>query len=285
MRLAKRFDMFRAILLIVAIQFVGTDARSQRPIGIELYSFRNQFKTDVEGTLRKISEMGFREIEGGSTYGLSIDSFNTLLRKYNLTTVSIGVEYIELQNDPQAVARKAKAMGAEYVVCFWIPHNNNEFTFEDAKNAVTVFNNAGKVLRKEGLSLAYHPHGFEFRAHERGTLFDYMVKNISPRNANFEMDVFWIKHPGQDPVELLKKYKNRFPLMHLKDRKHGTAGNQTGQADDESNVVLGTGDVNIAAVMEQAKKSNVKYYFIEDESSHSMQQVPQSLAFLKSLPR
>ncbi len=68
------------------------------------------------------------------------------------------------------------------------------------------------------------------------------------------MDVFWVKHPGQDPVALLQKYPGRFPLMHLKDRKPGTEGNQKGHADVETNVVLGAGDVGIAAVMKAAKK-------------------------------
>ena len=196
--------------------------------------------------------------------------------------VSIAADYKELQNNPQDVVERAKSYGAKYVVCFWLPHTE-EFTFDNAKEAVTVFNNAGKVLKDNGISLCYHPHGYEFGAYENGTLFDYLVKNFNPEYANFEMDVFWIKHPGQDPVALLKKYPGRFPLMHLKDRKPGTPGNGKGRADVESNVVLGTGDVGIAEIMRQAPKSGVKHYFIEDESSRSEQQVPQSLAFLKKI--
>ena len=274
---------YKRLTLLLAIQSMVIGSLAQTPIGIQLYSFRNQFKNDVAGTLEKISNMGFREVEGGNTYGLSVDSFLVLMKKNNLTTLSIGAEYKELETNPQAVADKAKAFGAKYVVCFWIPHNNNEFTFENAKNAVTVFNAAGKVLKENGLSLCYHPHGYEFRPYKEATLFDYMVKNMKRKYANFEMDVFWIKHPGQDPVALLKKYKKRFLLMHLKDRKPGTPGNQNGQADVESNVILGTGDVNIAAIMEQAKKSRIKHYFIEDESSRSMEQVPRSLSYLNFL--
>src|SRR5207244_1089615 len=127
-------------------------------------------------------------------------------------------------------------------------HKGNDFTPEDIKKAVQVFNAAGKVLSESGLSLCYHPHGYEFRPYEQGTLFDYLVKNTDPKSVNFEMDVFWVKHPGQDPVALLKKYPKRFLLLHLKDRKPGTEGNQNGQADVESNVVLGKGDVGIAAI-------------------------------------
>ena len=110
-----------------------------------------------------------------------------------------------------------------------------------------------------------------------------MAKHLNAAYVNFEMDVFWVKHPGQDPVALLKKYPGRFPLLHLKDRLPGTEGNQKGQADVETNVVLGAGDVGIADIMRTAKKVGVKHYFIEDESSRSMEQVPQSLAFLKTI--
>jgi sugar phosphate isomerase/epimerase len=86
-----------------------------------------------------------------------------------------------------------------------------------------------------------------------------------------------------NPVALLKKYPGRFKMMHLKDRKPGTEGNQNGHADVETNVVLGTGDVGIAAIMKVAKKYGVEKFFIEDESSRSEEQVPLSLAYLKSL--
>lgn len=91
------------------------------------------------------------------------------------------------------------------------------------------------------------------------------------------------KNPGQDPVALLKKYPSRFLLMHLKDRKRGTVGNQNGRADERTNVVLGQGDVGIAAIMKEAKKIGVKHYFIEDESPIAEEQIPKNLAYLRSL--
>jgi sugar phosphate isomerase/epimerase len=154
---------------------------------------------------------------------------------------------------------------------------------EDIKKAITVFSSAGKLLHEAGISFVYHPHGYEFRPYEDGTMFDYMVKNTDKRYVNYEMDVFWVKHPGQDPVALLNKYPDRFLMLHLKDRKHGTEGNQGGHAPDETNVVLGQGDVGIAEVMKAAKKIGVKHYFIEDESEQSVEQIPQSLKYLKSL--
>ncbi len=272
------------VLIILTLSVLSLPALAQKEIGLQLYSLRHEFKSEVPQTLQLVNSWGIREIEGGDTYGLPLDEYKALLKKNKLKMVSVGADYNQLKDNPEAAVELAKAFGAKYVVCFWIPHGpGNNFTIDHVKEAVEVFNRAGKLLAENGLSLCYHPHGYEFRPYGEGTLFDYMVKQTDPRYFNFEMDVFWVKHPGQDPVALLKKYPKRFLLMHLKDRKHGTPGNQNGEADVESNVVLGTGDVGIKAVMREAKKAGVKHYFIEDESSHAARQIPQSLDYLKSL--
>ena len=116
-----------------------------------------------------------------------------------------------------------------------------------------------------------------------GTLFDYMMEKLDKRYVYLELDVFWIKQAGQDPLELLKKYASRFVLMHLKDRKIGTPNTDNGHGDLESNVVLGSGDVGIAEIMKEAKRLGIKHYFIEDESSNVEVQLPKSLAYLESL--
>jgi sugar phosphate isomerase/epimerase len=272
--------MKKIILFVTCVTFAGT--LHAQEIGVQLYSFRNEFKKDVKGTIELIHSMGIKEIEGGDTYGMDKTAFKKLLDDNQLKTVSVGADFNQLQKDPQAIIENAKFFGATYVVCFWIPHNG-EFNIDDAKKAVEVFNTAGKLFKEAGLSFCYHAHGYEFMPYEDGTLFDYLAKNMNPQYANFEMDVFWIKHPGQDPVALLQKYPGRFKLMHLKDRQPGTPNTMNGEADVETNVVLGKGDVGIANIMKEAKKQGVAHYFIEDESSRSVQQVPESLKYLKGL--
>jgi len=273
----------KRLFLSLAFQTLVTLSISAQEIGLQLYSLREQFKSDVPGTLALVNKMGIKEIEGGSTYGLEQTAFKNLLKKNKLKTISVGADFGELSGDLQPIIDNAKVFGAKYVVNFWIPHNGYDFTFDDVKNAAEVFNKAGKVFAENGLTFCYHPHGYEFRPYQDGNLFDYLVKNTDPKYVNFEMDVFWVKHPGQDPVALLKKYPGRFKLMHLKDRAKGTEGNQFGRADVETNVVLGTGDVGIADIMREAKKQGVEHYFIEDESSRSVQQIPASLKFLSSI--
>ena len=272
----------RLIVLCIAV-FVSFNMLSAQEAGLQLYSLRNEFKTDVPGTLAKIKEWKIKLIEGGGTYGLSVDEYKKLLQQNNLEMVSYGASFEELAKNPQAVIDNAKAFGAKFIMCAWVPHKEGEFTMDDVKKAIDVFSTAGKLMYENGLKFCYHPHGYEFRPYGNGTQFDYMVENTDPRYVNFEMDVFWVKHPGQDPVALLKKYPNRFLMLHLKDREPGTKGNQDGRAPDETNVVLGKGDVGIADIMKEAKKIGIKYYFIEDESPKAVEQIPQSLAFLRTL--
>jgi len=274
---------FKNICMALLLSVATITSATAQQIGLQLYSLRNEIPKDVAGSLALIKSWGIQEIEGGGTYNLTMEEFKALCKTNNLKMVSIGAGFEELEKDPAAVAAKAKEFGAKYVMCAWIPHSGDDFTLANTEKAIAVFTSAGKVLKEQGISLCYHIHGYEFRPYEGGTLFDLMVNKLDPKYVNFEMDVFWVKHPGQDPVALLTKYPGRFPLMHLKDRRLGTPDGQGGHADDDTNVVLGTGDVGIAAIMKVARKLGVKHFFIEDESSHAVEQIPMSLTFLKSL--
>jgi sugar phosphate isomerase/epimerase len=271
------------VIVVCLASSLSLHASFAQNIGLQLYSLRNEFKKDVPGTLAKIKEWKITLIEGGGSYGLPMDEYKKLLKQNNLVMASVGAGFEELEKDPQKVADNAKAFGAKYAMCAWVPHKEGDFTMQEINRAIDVFNAAGKVLAENGIKFCYHPHGYEFRPYENGTMFDYMVKKTDPRYVNFEMDVFWVKHPGQNPVALLKKYPKRFLMLHLKDRQPGTKGNQEGRAADETNVVLGKGDVGIEAIMKQAKKIGVKYYFIEDESPKSVDQIPESLKFLRTI--
>lgn len=252
-------------------------------VGLQLYSLRKQFEQDIPGTLAQVAEWEIRAIEGGGTYGLPLVEYKQLLAENHLSIISVGADFDLLTNDPEAVLQNARAFNARYAVCFWIPHQGDQFTINEIKKAIKVFNKAGKMLAKEGVTLCYHPHGYEFRPYQQGTLFDHLARKTKPEYLSFEMDVYWVQNGGENPLALLKRYEGRFPLFHLKDRRPGTPGNPNGRTDVECNVVLGTGDVDIAGIVAEAKRQGAKYFFLEDESSRSVQQIPESLRYLESL--
>ncbi len=272
----------KSFILSIAI-LCSSGFLSAQEIGLQLYSVRNEVKTDLKGTLGKVRAMGIKELEGGELYGMDVTTYRKMLDQMGYKMVSIGVDYDAMKGDLTKTISDAKALGATYVVCFWIGHNGNEFGSKEIDEAAARFNRAGKILKEAGLNFCYHPHGYEFRPSINGTLFDDLVAKTDASYVNFELDVYWAKQGCADPVSIIKKYPSRMKMLHLKDREHGTQCNDTGGADEETNVILGKGDVNIKDVMKAAKKAGVKHYFIEDESTRVMKQVPQSLQFIKSL--
>lgn len=271
--------------IAVAMIAFGLLRANAQEIGLQMGSMRELFRKDVPTALARIRELGVTELEGGGARGMDKEAFRKLLNEYGLKIIATGSSFEGLEENIQEIIDNANFFGASYIVCYWIPHEGDDFTFDNMRKAVEVFNAAGKILKDNGLTFCYHPHGYEFRPYEggTGTLFEYMMDNTNPEYVSFQMDVFWIKNPGQDPVALLKKYPDRWELLHLKDRRPGTPNNLNGRQDVESNVVLGTGDVGIADIMRTARQIGIKHYFIEDESSRALEQVPKSLEYLRSL--
>jgi sugar phosphate isomerase/epimerase len=250
--------------------------------GIVSYTFRNEFAKDMPQTLDNIKAMGITNIEFSNLFGKTATELRSLLDARGMVCTSYGVSYDALLNKPEQVVQEAKTLGAEFVRVAWIPHKA-PFDITMAEKTVADFNKFGQKLKENGLTFCYHNHGFEFVPLGKETIFDYIVKNTNPDYVSFEMDILWVFHPGQDPAKLLKKYPDRFRLMHVKDLKKGVAHDLTGQTPPENDITLGTGQLNLPKILKAAQKTKIKYFYIEDENPKAAEQVPLSFAFLKSL--
>ena len=252
-------------------------------VGLQLYSLRNQLGVDVPGTLDVIKSWGITNVELAGTYGLTPAQFKAQLDARGLNAVSGHFPYERFRDDIDGVARDAQILGLKYVGCAWVPHNE-PFDEKSCREAIAVFNQAGAALAQHGVTFFYHVHGYEFQPFQDGTLFDLLMKATDPKLVHFQMDVFWIVHPGQDPVKLLKKYGSRWQLMHLKGMRESTpTGLLTGHSAVTNDVAVGTGKIDYPPILKVAKKVGVQWYIIEDESPSSEQQVPQSYHYLETL--
>jgi sugar phosphate isomerase/epimerase/acetyl esterase/lipase len=275
-----RFQEWLADLGVLK-QATGMGASFKGPVGLQLYSLRAQFAKDVPATLDRVRDFGIQYVELAGTYNLAPEKFKELLDARGLKPISGHFPFERLRDRVEEVAREARALGLQYVGCAWIPHQGT-FDEKAMREAIAVFNRAGEALSKQGLKLFYHIHGYEFQPHGSGTLFDLMMAETKADFVRYQMDVFWVVHPGQDPVKLLEKYGSRFELMHVKDMKKGTqTGVLTGRSDVSNDVTVGTGMMNWPAILKAAEKAGVKWYFIEDESPTSDEQIPQSLRYLE----
>ena len=256
------------------------------PLGIQLYSVRGPARTDVPGTLARVRSLGFREVELAGTYGLCASAFRAMLDQAGLRATSMHVGYERLRDSLPAVLAEAKTLGAPYVGTAWIPHPGGAMTAPLASQTAADFNRWGRAARAEGLTFFYHIHGYEFQPGADGARpIDVLMRETDPAAVKFELDVFWAARPGADPAALLRQYPNRWALMHLKDMRQGVATNvHTGAAPaDESEVPVGTGQIDYRAVLRAARDVGLAKYYIEDETSAPFTTIPQSITWLQSV--
>ncbi|HEU4552027.1 MAG TPA: sugar phosphate isomerase/epimerase [Chitinophaga sp.] len=285
----RKLALCSCLLFTVLTGSFTANAQKGQPLlkkhpGVVSYTYRKSFAKDMPGTLDIVKKNGFTDIEFSSLFGQTAQDIRKMIDERGIKCSSFGVGYEDLTGKTDEVAKNAKILGAQYVRVAGFPHSKTGLTPDEAKQAVSEFNRVGKILKDQyGLTLIYHNHGFEFQPYENGTLFDYIVQHTNPRYVSLEMDILWVFFPGQDPVALLKKYGNRFKAMHVKDLKKGVEGNLSGGTSGENDVAVGTGQLNIPAILKAAKKSAIMHYYIEDESSNVETQVPQSVQYLLAL--
>jgi len=265
---------------------VGTGASFEGPIGLQLYSLRGIFTRSLPDGIAQSAKFGIHDVELAGLYNQTPDKLRQMLTAAGLNPVSGHVSYERLTQDTEAVAQEAKSLGLKYVGTAWIPHKGS-FDAAQAHAAAAALNHAGEILAKSGMRGFDQCHGYEFEPGAAGpdTLaMDILIKETNPKFVTFQMDILWITYPGQDPPTWLAKYPGRWELMHLKDLKKGVeTGKHTGGTDPNNDVALGTGQMNWPKILRAAKASGVKYYFIEDESASSVEQIPQTLNFLEQV--
>lgn len=252
------------------------------PVGLQLWSLRAYLPKDVPGTLARIKAMGFTEVEGAGLWGQTAAGLRAALDTAGLSCRSAHMGYERLRDDVQGALAEARVLGATEVVCPWIPHETG-FTRDVTLRAAEVFNRAGAAARAAGLTFAYHCHGYEFIPSTEGTLFDTFLSAADPKTVAIQVDVFHTFHGGGNPVRVIEQLGARATSLHLKDLKKGVpvvAGAGTGTADMD--VPVGSGQIDMPAVLAAARKAGTARYYVEDESATPLENIPKSVAWLQA---
>jgi sugar phosphate isomerase/epimerase len=252
------------------------------PVGMELWTYRQDLKKDLAGTLAMLRKAGFRDIETASFYGRDSATFRKLIDEAGLTCSSLIAGYDQLSKDLDGVIRDAKMVGASYILTSDMPHQG-ELTENDVKKAAAAFNEWGAKTKAAGIQFGYHAHGFEFVHTPTSTLFDVLAAETDARLVTFELDTFWFAIAGADPAAFLERYPNRFQLVHLKDLAKGAERSGSGSAPDEWSVAIGSGVLRWPDILRAARAAGVAKYYIEDESPNAPAQVPVSIRYLAGL--
>lgn len=222
-------------------------------IAVQLYTLRDLLQKDTWGTLRRISDMGFKTAELAGTYGKPTADFAAKCRELGLRIVAPHLGIDEFEKRPAEVATLCKAFGTDMAVLPWI----GEDVYKPGwAKAAERMNKIGEALNKHGIRFLYHNHAFEFAPEGGRPGYDVFVEAADPRFLNFEIDAFWVKHGGSDPVAYLKRLKGRVKTMHFKDMKPG----EKKEMED-----VGYGILDWKSIIPAAKECGVEYAIIEHD--------------------
>ena len=279
-----------ASFLSVPAFALEADNPYRKNIGIQLYTLRNQIKADLPGTLKAVAAAGYRQVE---PYGFPDATALEMIRVSKDLGMAANSSHFawESVTDPDKagvvpfaeILEKAKDAGLSHLVIPFL-HGDSRKTVADYQRLAERCN-AGAALAKEaGIQLAYHNHHFEFQPLDGGKSgYEVFVEEFSPE-MKFEMDVFWVKVGGHDPVELLGKLKGRVSQVHLKDLKAGLALPEFGSVPADAFKELGQGIIPMEPIIEASARAGVAHAHVEqDQSPDPIRSIGMSMDYLKGL--
>lgn len=274
---------FLATLGVAALGVVSRDAIGAAPIlaprrridrvGLQLYTVRDLMKADMPGTLARVANIGYKEVEFAGYFGRSPAEVRRLLQKNNLTSPSTHLGWESLDNW-QKVIEDSKRIGHKWITLPWIPEEKRQ-TIEDWRAIAARFNRAGAQAKSAGLRFAYHNHNFELAPFAGTRPLDILLNDTDPDLVDFEMDLYWVVFGGGEPLDYFNRFPGRFPLVHVKD----SAGPPDNKMTD-----VGKGTIDWAKIFAQSKRAGIKHYFVEhDEPANPIESIRNSYRYLHAL--
>jgi len=250
---------------------------SKIPVGIQLYTVREEFSNDPKATIKAIAEMGYKGVEGSPPSGMSPKEFVKLLNDYGLKLTSSSTSISQLNDNLQEVVDRCRELGTNTLMTGIggeLRQNNNDW-----KLVVNNLKEACLKAAKAGLRILYHNHAFEFEAKVDGMYgLDYIFTTIPADAIQAEIDTYWVKTGGEDPVAYIRKYAGRVPLLHIKDR--------AAPPDDEECpfAEVGQGILDWNGIFAEAEKAEVEWYLVEQDRwiRPPLESAKMSIDYLKS---
>jgi len=290
-----RRNFMRNTALAAGVATVGTRwapslqaSPYNKPIGLQLYTVREQLGKDVPGTIKKVAEIGYKQVEVygykedgvHDFYGHTTAEFAQMLKDNGLTVPSAHYMLNHIHGNWEKTIEDAKLLGVKYMVNAILAPEERDW-----KKLVDVFNKAAEQTHKAGIGYCYHNHNFEFQKFGDSTPFEFLMKSLDPKLIQFEMDCFWVTHAGHDPVELFKKHPGRFPLLHIKDLKDHPPATQEFDARIGLFAEVGHGTIDWKRIFAAAPQGGMKYFYVEqDECEHPpFESIKMSFDYLKAL--
>jgi len=267
---------------------LADDNKFRKEIGIQLYTLRNQIKEDVSKTIKAVVDAGYHQ---GEMYGFpNCEPMVKAAKEHGLALHSSHINWACVTEPTKKgvqpfseVLEKANEIGLKHLVIPYL-HQRERDGLDGYKKTAENMNKAAKEAKKAGIQLAYHNHAFEFDPGEGDkTGFDVFMDEFEPE-MQFELDVFWVKVGGVDPVTLINKLKGRVSQLHLKDLKIGMDLPNFGKVPKDAFQELGDGMIPMEPIIKAAGATGVAHCHVEqDQSPDPIKSIQQSMQYLKTI--
>ncbi len=243
-------------------------------IGLQLYTIRDAMGTDVAGSLKKVSDAGYKNLElagysEGKFYGMAPGEFKKLVNDLGMEIVSshtnVEAQGITLDN-AKKMADDHALLGVKYCVQPWVVEEART-TIASYQKMVADWNTVGGIMKQNGIVFGYHNHNFEFDNVEgKIPYFDIFLPELDKDLVTMELDMFWTTKAGQNPVEIIKKYPGRFQLFHMKDMYTNEAPFFT-TVGVKDFAPVGEGVINFKNILAVKDIAGMKYMIVEQDQS------------------
>jgi sugar phosphate isomerase/epimerase len=234
------------------------------PVGLELYTVREQLAKDFAGTLSKVAAIGYKEVELSGFYDRKATEIKRLLDLDALACPAAHYGVEDIQSGWDRRIEDALVLSMSYMVLPSLPESMRG-SLDAYKRAAEFLNRAGEPCKKAGIQFGYHNHNVDFENVNGGPAFDILLKQTDPALVQFEMDCFWVTRAGYDPVAYMNKYPGRFPLLHIKDESPGFPPSATGRTPAAAFTEVGRGKIEWKRIFKAALQGGLRHYFVEQD--------------------
>jgi sugar phosphate isomerase/epimerase len=269
---------FGAALVGAACSRVGgsssESARRLDRIGVQLYTVRGDLARDFEGTLSRIAEIGYRELEFAGYHGKSPSEVRTIITRLGFTAPSSHVPIDAFRRDIDGQIAAAKEVGHQYLVVPWLDPAQRR-SIDDYRRLAEELNRFGEKVRSAGMQLGYHNHDFELAPIAGSVPLDVLLERTDPNLLVLELDLYWVTKGGADPLTYFSRHPGRVHMVHVKD----SAG-----APEHRQVDVGKGTIDFGKLLSRREQAGIRHAFVEmDEPTNALETLRVSYAHLAGL--
>jgi sugar phosphate isomerase/epimerase len=225
-------------------------------LGLQLYGVRDLMDHDLEGTIAQVAAIGYREVELAGLHKKTAKEMRAILDRHGLRARSSHVSMQDIRRNWAQTLDDAATLGQTYIVNPWIDEAERTVAgYTKAAHEMTV---AAQAARAHGLGFAYHNHEFEFTLVDGKLPYDILLAECDPQLVKMELDIFWIRKGGQDPLVYFARYPGRFTMIHAKD-----------MAKDGTMVDVGQGVIDWREIFRRGRQAGLEYTFVEHDEPPS----------------